>query len=151
MYGPQFIAAFPVPSACNNLFTRSTAGGAVLHSWQKTRIREFGIPSVIKDYLQGIVQTPEIRNVFCARNENRPAINALIFRPVYHIFEVLMKKGCKGLSDWYMMHLARVWKVPKIKIIWKIWKKCLTNVKFSCIIYLVAEVNDIQQRNAIVA
>ena len=72
VHGPQSIAAFPVLSACNNLFTRDTAdGGAVFLA--KTRVREFGIASVIKDGLRGIVQIPEIMDVFCGKNSKSSA------------------------------------------------------------------------------
>ena len=50
----------------------------------------------MRDGLWGIVQTPEIINVFSDRNENRLMINALIFRHAYHIFEKRDYEGHAG-------------------------------------------------------
>ena len=72
MYRPQFIAAFPVPSACNNLFTRDTTDRCAT-LLTIARVREFGIASVIKNGLQGIVKIPEIMDVFCVKNSKSPA------------------------------------------------------------------------------
>ena len=41
VHGPQFIAAFPVPSACNNLLTRNPHMRAATLTLTNVRVRKF--------------------------------------------------------------------------------------------------------------
>ena len=48
VHGPQFIAAFPVPSACNNLFTRAARRWSVILLAAAGHLRHANFPQALK-------------------------------------------------------------------------------------------------------